>query len=104
MSDSKLTIVRCSEEIDLPEMLKLLEDLGYSGLDSQSFTATWKQIRQNTDMGIQIVITHSHVKQRPDDIGGAVVHIFKFANNKVVELWDLGQPIAKDSPNENGPF
>ena len=50
------------------------------------------------------VITHSLVKQNADDIGGAVIHIFKFNNGKVVELWDLGQPISKDSPNENGPF
>jgi predicted SnoaL-like aldol condensation-catalyzing enzyme len=50
------------------------------------------------------VITHSHVKQSPDDAGAAVVHIFRFENGRVVELWDLGQPIVKDSPNEHGAF
>jgi len=34
----------------------------------------------------------------------AVVHIFRFENGKVVELWDLGQQMIKDSPNENGLF
>ena len=34
----------------------------------------------------------------------AVVHIFRFEQDRVVELWDLGQPISKDSPNENGLF
>lgn len=34
----------------------------------------------------------------------AVVHLFKFKDGKVVELWDLGQVIAPDSPNENGAF
>jgi predicted SnoaL-like aldol condensation-catalyzing enzyme len=50
------------------------------------------------------VITHSLIKQNPEDIGGAVIHIFKFQNDQVVELWDLGQQLIEDSPNENGPF
>lgn len=51
------------------------------------------------------VITHSEViRQNPDDPSIAVVHIFRFENDRVVELWDLGQEVAKDSPNENGAF
>ncbi|WP_066066982.1 nuclear transport factor 2 family protein [Neobacillus soli] len=50
------------------------------------------------------VAVHSHVKQNPEDLGGAVVHIFRFQNNQIVELWDIGQPIPDDSPNENGMF
>jgi predicted SnoaL-like aldol condensation-catalyzing enzyme len=50
------------------------------------------------------VITLSHVRQNPDDLGAAVVHIFRFDNDKVVELWDLGQPLTKDSINEYGMF
>lgn len=49
-----------------------------------------------------IVITHSLVIKQDMEI--AVIHIFRFRNNKIVELWDLGQPIKKDSPNENGLF
>mgnify|MGYP003860174931 CR=1 FL=1 len=48
------------------------------------------------------VITHSHVIKQ--DVEIAVVHIFRFKMGKIVELWDLGQPIEKDSPNENGLF
>jgi predicted SnoaL-like aldol condensation-catalyzing enzyme len=50
------------------------------------------------------VAVHSHVKQNPEDLGGAVVHIFRFQDNQIVELWDIGQPIPEDSPNENGMF
>lgn len=51
------------------------------------------------------VITHSLVtRQNPDEPGIAVVHIFRFKNDRVVELWDLGQQMIKDSPNENGMF
>lgn len=51
-----------------------------------------------------IVSVHSHVKQMQEDLGVAVVHIFRFQNNFIVELWDVGQPIPEDSPNENGVF
>ncbi|KKI90513.1 polyketide cyclase [Bacillus sp. SA1-12] len=50
------------------------------------------------------VAVHSHVKQNSDDLGGAVVHIFRFQDNQIVELWDIGQPIPEESPNENGMF
>lgn len=50
------------------------------------------------------VAVHSHVKQNPDDLGGSVVHIFRFHNSLIVELWDVGQPIPENSPNENGVF
>lgn len=51
-----------------------------------------------------IVAVHSHVKQKQEDLGGAVVHIFRFQNDLIVELWDVGQPIPENSPNENGVF
>ena len=46
----------------------------------------------------------SHVKQNPQDRGSAVVHIFRFNGNHVVEMWDLGQQIPENMPNENGMF
>lgn len=52
----------------------------------------------------EMVVVHSHIKQNQEDLGAAVVHIFRFQHNLIVELWDIGQPIPKDSPNENGVF
>ena len=50
-----------------------------------------------------LVAVHSHVQQENGtDI--AVVHIFRFEEDKIVELWDVGFPVPKDSPNENGVF
>jgi predicted SnoaL-like aldol condensation-catalyzing enzyme len=60
-----------------------------------------KQIFEDGDR----VITHSLVtREDPKEPGIAVVHIFKFKDDHIVELWDLGQAISKDSPNENGAF
>lgn len=51
------------------------------------------------------VITHSLVtRQGPETQDVAVVHIFRFEQDRIVELWDVGQTISKDSPNENGMF
>ncbi|WP_432806636.1 nuclear transport factor 2 family protein [Mesobacillus maritimus] len=52
----------------------------------------------------ETVVVYSHVKQKPKDLGVAVVHIFRFQENQIVELWDLGTQIPEDSPNENGMF
>jgi len=51
------------------------------------------------------VITHSLVtRQDPKAPDVAAIHIFRFENGRVAELWDVGQPISEDSPNENGMF
>jgi predicted SnoaL-like aldol condensation-catalyzing enzyme len=51
-----------------------------------------------------LVVTHSHVRQKAEDLGVAVIHIFRFENGKIVELWDLGQSIQDASVNKNGMF
>lgn len=50
------------------------------------------------------VVTHSHVQQNPAQRGAVVVHIFRFENGKIIELWDVGQPIPETSSNQNGMF
>jgi len=50
------------------------------------------------------VAVFSHVRQKPGDLGVAVVHIFRFEGDLISELWDVGQPVPENSPNENGMF
>jgi predicted SnoaL-like aldol condensation-catalyzing enzyme len=52
----------------------------------------------------ETVAVHSHVRQNPEDPGAAVVHIFRFENERIVELWDIGQPIPENPVNKNGVF
>ena len=51
-----------------------------------------------------LVAVHSRVRFSDKPLVIAVVHIFRFAGNKVVELWDVGQPAPDHIPNENGMF
>ena len=51
------------------------------------------------------VAVHSHVRMNPTDRGAAVVHIFRFdGNQRIAELWDIGQSVPENSPNGNGMF
>lgn len=52
----------------------------------------------------ELVAVHSHIKQNPQDLGAAVIHIFRFEDDKIAELWDFGQPVPADQVNENGMF
>ncbi len=52
----------------------------------------------------ELVAVHSHVRQKPGDLGAAVIHIFRFEQGRIVELWDLGQPVPENSPNQYGMF
>lgn len=51
-----------------------------------------------------LVVVHSHVRMKPADRGIAVVHIFRFENGLIAELWDVGQPIPDESLNQYGMF
>jgi len=51
-----------------------------------------------------LVAVHSRIRQGPQDRGGAVVHLFRFRENRIEELWDIGQAEPKDMANEHGMF
>jgi len=42
--------------------------------------------------------------QRAQGAQIAVVHILRFDRGKIVEMWDIGQPVPEHSPNELGMF
>lgn len=52
-----------------------------------------------------LVAVHSRVEQAGENGWvGAVMHIFRFENDKIVELWDFGQAVPEEQINENGMF
>ena len=38
------------------------------------------------------------------DLECAVVHILRFEEGKIAEMWDVGQEIPRDCPNQLGMF
>jgi predicted SnoaL-like aldol condensation-catalyzing enzyme len=51
-----------------------------------------------------LVVLHYHLKLRPDDLGQAVVDIFRVEEGRVVEHWDVLQPVPSESANNNTMF
>ncbi|HXI60324.1 MAG TPA: nuclear transport factor 2 family protein [Polyangia bacterium] len=51
-----------------------------------------------------LVAVHCRVRLRPDQPEVAVVHLFRFEGDVIVELWDIAQPAPKDMVNERGMF
>jgi predicted SnoaL-like aldol condensation-catalyzing enzyme len=50
------------------------------------------------------VIIHVHARRRPDELGLAIVDIFRLEQGKIVEHWDVRQPITENAANANGMF
>ena len=50
------------------------------------------------------VAVHSRLSRAASDLDMAVVHIFRFENDRIAELWDVGQAVPKNIANENGMF
>ena len=61
------------------------------------------EVRQVIDGGDKVAVL-SHLKRADANLEYAVVHIARIVDGKIAELWDLGQEIPKDSPNELGMF
>src|SRR5688572_5318010 len=61
------------------------------------------EVQRALQDGDQVAV-FSRVRQHPDGRGDAVVHIFRFQENQIAELWDIGQPVPDNSINENGMF
>lgn len=51
-----------------------------------------------------LVAVHGRVRMTADGPWIAVVHIFRFEDDRIVELWDIGQEPPEDMVNEAGMF
>jgi predicted SnoaL-like aldol condensation-catalyzing enzyme len=80
------------------ESLKQAMKESQSRFPNKQFT-----IKNIIDDGKHVVI-HSHLRFQPDDPGMITVHMFRFENNKIVEMWDCGQIIPEDCPNTDEIF
>jgi len=52
----------------------------------------------------ELVYVHTHSTNDPQDRGLAIVNIFRVVNGKIVEHWDVIQPVPEQSVNGNTMF
>lgn len=78
----------------------VVEFLGTLVKDNPRFSYDIKRLIAEDDM----VVVHAHVKFSPEDRGAPVVDIFRLADGKVAEHWDVLQPIPEQSANDNTMF
>jgi predicted SnoaL-like aldol condensation-catalyzing enzyme len=78
----------------------LLTAMDQSAQSEPNKSFTVRQTMESADR----VATLSHLRRAPVDLEYAVVHILRFEDGKIAEMWDVGQEIPRDSPNRLGMF
>jgi len=71
--------------------------------DAAAFPDKTMELQCAIEEGFRVAV-FSRIRQHPADRGFAVVHIFRFEGDRIVELWDVGAPVPEASPNEHGAF
>ena len=52
----------------------------------------------------EFVAVHGRIRLKPDMPEYVLIHIFRFEGDRIIEEWEAGQEIPKESPNKNGMF
>ena len=69
----------------------------------EKFPASRSEIKRVLADG-DYVILHVHAVREPGTRGNAIIDMFKLENGRIVEHWDVVQPIPEKAANTNGMF
>ncbi|MBO9126263.1 MULTISPECIES: nuclear transport factor 2 family protein [Rhizobium/Agrobacterium group] len=69
----------------------------------EKFPKSRSEIKQSFVDGDYVVL-HVHSVREPGTRGNAIIDIFKLENGKIVEHWDVVQPIPEKAANTNTMF
>ena len=83
---------------DGPEGLQAFLEFARENLGG--FKVEFKRVLADGDF----VIVHAHATNGPNDRGNAVMDIFRLEDGKVVEHWDVMQPVPETAQNDNTMF
>ena len=75
----------------------------FIGFLKEKFPNSKSEIKRSFVDG-DYVILHVHAVREPGTRGSAIVDIFKLENGRIVEHWDVVQPIPENPANNNGMF
>jgi predicted SnoaL-like aldol condensation-catalyzing enzyme len=75
----------------------------FIGFLREKFPNSHSEIKRSFVDG-DYVILHVHAVREPGTKGNAIVDIFKLENGKIVEHWDVVQPIPETPANNNTMF
>jgi predicted SnoaL-like aldol condensation-catalyzing enzyme len=84
-----------------PDGVEVFPDL-IGGLFAQAPEASFHLKRAIAED--DLVVLHYNMKLFPDDLGQAVVDIFRVEDGRIVEHWDVMQSVPAESANTNGMF
>ena len=76
---------------------------GFIGFLKSKFPNAKSEIKRVIAEG-DLVMTHGLIKTSPDDRGLAAADIFRLENGKIVEHWDVVQPVPETAANDNTMF
>lgn len=51
-----------------------------------------------------LVVAHTHGVREPGELGSAIIDIYRLESGKIVEHWDVMQPVPENARNDNGLF
>ena len=69
----------------------------------EKFPNSKSEIKRSFVDGVYVIL-HVIAVREPGTRGSAIVDIFKLENGKIVEHWDVVQPVPETAANKNGMF